>query len=149
MLTRHTQTTVPGPPADVLDLLTEPDAIARWAPIPFEILELDTRRLVTGSRARVAGRLAGRSVEFEVLVLEAHHRGLDLIANGPISLTVKYCLQPSARGSEVHASVSVDGHGLLGRLLAKATDALLATGALRNALERLGQELQAAPAPSA
>jgi hypothetical protein len=144
MLTRHTQTTVPASPADVLDLLTEPDAIARWAPIPFEVIELDSRRLVTGSRARVAGRLAGRSVEFEVVVLEARPGRLDLIADGPISIAVEYCLEPAARGSEVHAYVSVDGHGLLGRLLAKATDALLAAGALGRALERLGQELQAA-----
>ena len=144
MLTRHTQTTVPGAPADVRDLFTEPDAIARWAPNPFEVVQLDGRRLVTGSRARVAGRLAGRSVEFEVLVLEAHHGRLDLIADGPISIAVNYRLEPAARGSEVHASVSVDGHGLLGRLLAKATDALLAAGALGRALERLGQELQTA-----
>ncbi len=146
MLTWRTQTTVPGSPADVLDLLTEPEAIARWAPIPFEIVELDGRRLVTGSRARVAGRIVGRVVEFEVLVLEAHDGCLDLVADGPISIAVEYRLQPAERGSDVHASVSVDGHGLLGRLLAKATDALLAAGALRYSLDRLGHELQPAQA---
>jgi hypothetical protein len=146
MLTWQTQTTVPGSPAAVLDLLTEPDAIARWAPIPFEIVELDGGRLVTGTRARVAGRLVGRPVEFEVLVLEAHDGGLDLVADGPISIAVEYRLQPAASGSEVQASVSVDGRGLLGRLLAKAADALLAAGALRSSLERLGRELQPEPA---
>jgi hypothetical protein len=38
----------------------------------------------------------------------------------------------------------VDGHGLFGRVLAKATEALLAAGALRGSLERLGRELQPA-----
>jgi hypothetical protein len=67
----HSNTTVPGSPADILELLTEPDAIARWAPVPFEVVALDGGRLQAGSRARVAGRLAGRSVEFDVDVLRA------------------------------------------------------------------------------
>jgi hypothetical protein len=28
-----------------VQLLTDPDAIERWAPIPFEILQLDNQRL--------------------------------------------------------------------------------------------------------
>jgi uncharacterized protein YndB with AHSA1/START domain len=57
MRTWTTQTTVAGLPDEVLALLTEPAAIARWAPIPFEVTELDTERLVAGSRARVRGGL--------------------------------------------------------------------------------------------
>ena len=135
-------TTVPASPADVLDLLTEPEAIARWAPIPFEVLALDGSRLHGGSRARVAGRLAGRTVEFDVNVHRACDGRLELVADGPILLGVRYVLRPAEEGSEIDASVSVEGRGLAGRVLAKATEALLAAGALRLALERLGRELQ-------
>jgi hypothetical protein len=138
----ETQALVPGSPSAVLELLTAPDAIAEWAPVPFEIVSIADRRLRTGSRARVAGRLAGRAVEFEVFVHEASGDRLALAADGPISIDVEYELRPAPGGSDVTASVSVDGSGLFGRLLAGATEALLAAGALRSALERLGRQLQ-------
>jgi hypothetical protein len=138
--------TVPGSPAKVIGLLTEPDAIARWAPVPFEVLDLDAPRLAPGSCARVAGRLAGRSVEFDVNVVDASDERLVLRAEGPISLHVRYLLRPDAAGSDIDASVSVAGKGLFGRLLAQATEALLAAGALRLSLERLRRELELAPA---
>jgi hypothetical protein len=144
MCTWTSHATVPGSPAEVLVLLTEPEAIARWAPIPFELLAFDGARLESGSRARVAGRLAGRSVEFDVDVVSATDDRLELIARGPISLGVEYRLHPVGPASHVDASVSVQGSGLFGRLLAKATEALLAGGALRMSLERLGRELQPA-----
>ena len=136
--------TVPGSPADVLELLTEPRAIARWAPVPFEVIAFDGARLEAGSKARVAGRLAGRSVEFDVDVLRASDERLELIAEGPISLDVQYTLRPSGAESEIEASVAVEGRGLFGRVLAKATDTLLAAGALRMSLQRLADELQPA-----
>jgi hypothetical protein len=144
MCTWHSNATVPGSPADVLDLLTEPEAIARWAPVAFEILALDGTRLESGSHARVAGRLAGRSVEFDIYVLSASNDRLELVAAGPISLGVRYALRPADSGSEIEASVSVEGRGLFGRVLAKATEALLAAGALRLSLDRLADELQPA-----
>jgi len=136
--------TVPGSPADVLELLTAPDAIARWAPVPFEVVELEGAHLASGSRARVAGRLAGRSVEFDVDVRRASAERLELVADGPISIDVKYRMRPAGSDSEIEASVSVKGRGLFGRVLAKATEALLAAGALRMSLERLADELQPA-----
>jgi hypothetical protein len=144
MYTSRSRTTVSGSPAEVLALLTEPEAIARWAPIPFEVLALDGVRLEAGSRARVSGHLAGHSVEFDVEVLEASDQRLELVADGPIALSVRYFLQPLANGSEVEASVGVGGGGLLGRILAKATEALLAAGALHGSLERLARELEPA-----
>jgi Polyketide cyclase / dehydrase and lipid transport len=146
MRTWETQATVPGSPSSVLDVLTEPDAIAGWTPVPFEIVSLGDRRLRAGSRARVAGRLAGRIVEFEVTVFEASGERLALAADGPISIDVHYVLRPVPGGSDVRASVSVDGRGLFGRVLASATEALLAAGALRTALDRLGRQLRAAAA---
>jgi hypothetical protein len=144
MYCSHSNATVPGSPTDILELLTEPDAIARWAPIPFEVVALDGRRLQDGSRARVAGRLAGRSVEFDVDVLRASGERLELVARGPICIDVKYRLRPAGSSSEIEASIGVEGRGLFGRVLAKATEALLAGGALRMSLDRLGRELRPA-----
>ena len=144
MRTWTTQTTVTGLPDEVLALLTDPDAIACWAPVPFELIDLDTDRLVTGSRARVRGHLAGRTLEFDVKVLAAHEERLALLATGPISIDVEYALRPAAEGSELRASVSVRGSGLIGRVLAQATDALLAAGALDLAVSRIGRQLDPA-----
>ena len=147
MRTWRSNLTVPGTPADVIELLTEPDAIARWAPVPFEVSALDASRLESGSHARVAGRLAGHSVEFDVDVIKASEERLELVASGPIDLGVTYLLRPASGGSEIDASVSVRGGGLMGRLLAKAAEALLAAGALRLSLDRLAGELRPALAP--
>lgn len=147
MSTWRSSTTVSGTPADVLGLLTDPEAIARWSPVPFRVLALDGVRLQPGGRARVAGRLAGRSVELEIDVLQASDDRLELVAEGPIALAVRYTLRPAVSGSEVDASVSVEGRGLRGGFLAKATEALLAAGALRLSLERLARELEAPPDP--
>ena len=144
MCSWQSNATVPGSPTEILALLTEPDAIARWAPVPFEVVALDGTRLESGTRARVAGRLAGRSVKFDVDVLRASDERFELVAKGPICIDVKYKLRPAGSSSEVEASIAVDGRGLLGRVLAKATEALLAGGALRMSLERLAGELRPA-----
>jgi hypothetical protein len=144
MKTWTTQTTVAGLPDEVLALLTEPEAIARWTPIPFELIDLDTDRLVAGSRARVLGRLAGRTLAFDVEVMAADRERLALVATGPISIDVEYRLRPTGHRSEVQAAVSVHGTGLLGRIIAQATDALLAAGALNLAVSRIGRELEPA-----
>ncbi len=149
MRTWTTQTTVAGLPDEVLSLLTEPDAIERWAPIPFEVTDLDTDRLVAGSRARVRGGLAGRNLEFDVEVFQADDGRLSLVASGPISIDVEYFVTPIDSGSEVRASVSVSGSGLMGRLIAQATDALLAAGALNTAVSRIEREFAFEPALTA
>ena len=127
-------------PAAVLHVLTDPDACARWAPVPFDV-EDDTRRLATGCRARVTGRLAGQRVGFDVEVRRADENGLVLTADGPVSMDVDYRLAATDAGAEVHASVSLrPRRGLVGRLLAEATGALLTAGALDHALARLTAE---------
>jgi Polyketide cyclase / dehydrase and lipid transport len=136
--------TTPARPEDVLDVLCDPDAAARWAPLPFEVEELDGRRLVSGSHARVSGKLAGRRVGFDLEVHEASGRGLTLAADGAggkLIFDVDYRLSPVEGGSEVHASVSVrPSGGIVGRLLAEATSALLSAGALEAALSRVTRE---------
>ena len=146
MKTWTATTTVDAAPEAVLDVLTDPDAIARWAPLPFDVDDLDTPRLVTGSTARVSGRLAGCRVGFVVEVHQAAAERLSLAADGPVGLDVNYDVAETETGSEVHASVSVrSGKGLTGRLLAEATSALLSAGALTHAVSRLAA-LAACPA---
>jgi hypothetical protein len=141
MKTWTATTTVNATPRVVLDALTDPDAIARWAPLPFDVDDLDTPRLMAGSTARVSGRLAGRRVGFVVEVHEAEHRRLSLAADGPVGLDVAYDLAATNSGSEVHASVSLrSGKGITGRLLAEATHTLLSAGALTHAISRLAAE---------
>ena len=141
--TAHTR--VAGPPGEVLSVLTEPKAIARWSPVDFKLLDFDGERLVPGDRVHVRGLLVGRALEFEVVVREADAGKLALTATGPIQLDVEYLATPGEGGSDVHASVAVSGKGLWGRVLAHATETLLAAGALRAAIERIAQELEPAP----
>jgi carbon monoxide dehydrogenase subunit G len=130
--------TVDAGPEAVLHVLTDPDAVARWAPLPFDVEDLDTPRLMTGSRARVSGRLAGRRVGFDVEVHEAGDGRLALSAHGPVAFDVAYEARPVRGGSEVCASVSVrSGGGMFGRIAEQATTALLHAGALGVAVERI------------
>lgn len=138
------QTRVAGLPDDVLTLLTELDAISRWAPIAFDVVDWDGERLVAGDHVRVRGQLAGRSLEFEVDVADADDGRLVLSAIGPIRLDVEYKALALDSGSEVRASITVSGRGLTGRVLARATDALLASGALRATVDRLAREFEPA-----
>jgi Polyketide cyclase / dehydrase and lipid transport len=142
MRTWTATTTASARPEAVLDVLTDPDAAARWAPVPFDVDDLDGERLLAGSRARVSGKLAGRKVGFEVEVHEASETGVALSASGPVAFDVAYQLSPATcGGSQVRASVSVrSGGGLTGRLLAEATGALLSAGALNAALGRIARE---------
>ena len=66
---------------------------------------------------------------------------LALSADGPVTLHVAYEMRRAGGGSEVHASVGLRPRaGLRGRLIAEATAAVLAGGALQVALGRLVRE---------
>jgi hypothetical protein len=131
----------------VLAVLTDPSAIRDWSPVPFELEDGDTP-LEAGRQARVSGNLAGLRVGFDVDVLAADSDGLRLTADGPVSLDVAYGLRPLApgAGSEVTASVSLGrSRGLTARVIGKATEALLAAGALDGAAARIASAAEAAP----
>lgn len=151
MRTWTAQITSKGRPEDVLGVLTDPAAVGRWAPIDFDVEGLDGNRLVTGSRARVVGRIAGQNVSFDVDVIAADASGLKLLASevgGIVSLNVAYELSAAQAGSEVVAKVAVAGsRGFTGRLIAQATDALLAAGALRQAVSRIAREAELGSRP--
>ena len=146
MRTWTATTTVDAPPDAVLDVLTDPGAIACWSPVDFEVCDLGAGRLEPGCRPRVEGRLGGVSVGFDVEVLAADEDGLALRAAGPVAFDVRYDLEPASGGSEVRASIGVaPGRGFRGRVLAEATTALLRAGALQAALDRIGRSVAAMP----
>ena len=142
-----TRTTADASPEQVLEVLTDPAAIATWSPVPFEVEDLDGLRLEAGSRARVSGSLAGVKAGFDVEVHAADTAGLKLSAEGPVGLDVRYGLRPAPAGSEVSATVSVKrSGGITARLIGKATEALLAAGALESAASRIARAAETATA---
>jgi hypothetical protein len=144
MRTYTATTTSTAHPAAVLDVLTDPHAVARWAPVEFFVEGLTHPRLSSGSRARVSGRLAGQEIGFDVEVHQADEAGLALSADGPVALDVAYQLRAANAGSELSASIAVlPRRGLRARLLAEATAAVLAGGALQHALGRIVAEAAA------
>ena len=143
MRTWRAQTTVPAPPEEVLDVLTHPAALARWSPVGFEIEELDGSHLRSGTRARVAGCLAGQRVEFDVNVMQADPERLLLHARGPVGMDVEYTIAPAPQGSAVEAAITVRGErGVTKALIARALHLLLAVGGLEVALARLAREVE-------
>jgi hypothetical protein len=123
----------------VLAVLTDPRAIRSWSPVPFE-LEGAEEALRAGSATRVSGSLAGLRVGFDVRVHAADIDGIELSADGPVAFDVRYGLRPADGGSEVSATVSLKrSRGLTSRLIGKATEALLAAGALDSAAGRIAR----------
>jgi uncharacterized protein YndB with AHSA1/START domain len=134
-------------PEQVLEVLTHPESIRLWSPVDFDVDELDAARLAAGTRARVTGKLAGVRVGFDVEVHAADHEVLELSADGPVGLDVRYELAPADAGSELSASVSIRrGGGITGRLVANATAALLTAGALDGAAGRIARAAEGQPA---
>ena len=145
MSTWNTSTVIAAAPDEVIDLLTDPAAASRWSPVPFEVKTLEGTRLSAGERARLTGSLAGLRVAFDLEVHAADGERLSLSARGPIAMDVLYELSAEGDGARVDASVTVHpGRGITGHVLARATDALLAGGALRAAVIRIAA--QAVPA---
>jgi Polyketide cyclase / dehydrase and lipid transport len=135
-------TDVRAEPCEVLRALTDPDAIAAWAPMSFELREPDARPLRTGSRECVSGSVAGLRASFDVEVLCADETRLELVAEGPLAMDVAYRLRPRGGGVQVHASIGLRSRGgLTGQVLRAAIGALLNAGALERALGRLDRSL--------
>lgn len=132
-------TAIASDPVQVMEVLTRPCAISSWAPVPFEVEGLASDRLTTGSKARVAGMLAGRELAFDVEVHEASDGALRLTAVGPwVEMDVAYNVSPlDDDAAHVHASIDVKGKGVMGRFVARAVEGFLAGGALNGALGQL------------
>ena len=142
-----TRTQANASPEQLLEVLTDPDAIRLWSPIDFEVEDLVGSRLTAGDVTRVTGRVAGMRVGFDVEIHAADEDGIELSADGPIGIDVRYDLLPAVGGSEVSATVSLrGGGGITGRLLARATAALLSAGALEGAARRIARAAETPPA---
>src|SRR3954451_17657065 len=103
-------TAIGAHPEQVMEALTRPCAITAWAPVPFEVEGLSSNRLETGSKARVAGKLAGKDLTFEVMVHEASDQALRLTAIGPfVEMDVAYDVRALDEWSQVHAQIDVKG----------------------------------------
>lgn len=137
------QAAIGAAPDEVLDALTNPEAIMDWSPVEFEVDGLDGSRLATGSRAVVAGRIAGWTLAFDVDVEEATDGRLALTATShALALEVEYVIEALEDWSQVTGSVAVQGHGFRGRVVAKAVEGLLAGGSLDLALGRISRQVE-------
>jgi uncharacterized protein YndB with AHSA1/START domain len=142
-----TSTQANASPEQVLEVLTDPDAIRLWSPIDFDVEDLAGTRLTAGDTARVTGRVAGVRVGFDVEVHAADEDGIELSAEGPIGMDVRYDLAPAMSGSEVTATISLRrGGGITGRLISQATGALLSAGALDGAARSIARAAERTPA---
>ena len=143
MSTHMANQTVTAEPAHVLQVLTDPGACGRWAPIAFTTDQTPGERLRAGSRTRLRGRIAGRSVTFEIHVVAADERGLSLRATGPVRFDVDYRLTPAERQTLIEAEITLaQTRGLTGAVIARATSAILDAGALRFALRAIAAEAE-------
>ena len=139
-------TTTKATPEQLLEVLTHPEEIRRWSPVDFDLDDLDSCRLalepvrgLPASSPASGSASTWRSTPPTQDVLE-------LSADGPVGLDVRYELAPADGGSELHASVSLRrGGGITGRLVANATAALLTAGALDGAAGRIARAAESQP----
>jgi hypothetical protein len=85
-------------------------------------------------------------VGFDVEVHTVDGARLELSAEGPVGLDVRYDLKGDDSGAQLNASVSMRrSDGLTGRLVANATAALLSAGALEGAAGRIARVAESQP----
>jgi hypothetical protein len=141
--TWRSRTTVRAAPEHVLHTLTDPDACARWSPVPFSLDDSAGTRLGPGTTTPIHGRLLGAPVRFNLHTLAANRRRLKLHARGPIDIHVHYTLESIPAGCAIDALISIPRPATrFGRLLARGTSLLLATGTLDHALDRIAHEAE-------
>ncbi len=133
---------VDADPSDVLEALTDPGLIERWAPVGFDVEELSSDRLEPGGHARVRGTLAGLGATFDVDVSRADREALELHACGPVSLEVAYRFSEGSDGTGITAEIRLERRrGMTAQLMRGAVSGLLSGGALCRALARLEREI--------
>ena len=143
MSTHMANQTVTAEPAHLLQVLTDPAACGRWAPIAFSTDQAPGEHLRAGARTSLRGRIAGRNVTFEIHVSAADERGLSLRATGPVRFDVDYRLTPAERQTLIEAEITLaQTRGLTGAVIARATSAILDAGALRFALRAIAAEAE-------
>jgi hypothetical protein len=126
-----------GDPRHLVAVLTELDAIERWAPVPFDLLGA-RERLNEGDDLVVEGSLLGRKVHFRIEIDRADQTGLSLRASGAFDIDVDYRIDLDA--ASVSARIETRARKPLARLLAGAANAMLGAGALEHVLRRVTRE---------
>jgi hypothetical protein len=137
MSTRHATTTMPVDSCAVLDALTDRAACLSWCPVAVDVD--GPRRFCAGSQARISGSVVGRPVVFDLDVLTADARCFALCARGPFTIEATYRFEPDvAHGTNVRLEIRTSSpRGLTGRLAVGAVDALLGSGFMDVALDRI------------
>jgi hypothetical protein len=134
--------------ADVLQALTDPEMIAGWAPVNFELAGRG-RTLRAGCHEHVSGSIAGLRASFDVEVTRADVGRLELVAEGPVTMDVVYSFRDQGDRVLVDASVAVRRRGGLGaQVMRAAVVALLNAGALDRALQRLAGSVRECSRPA-
>lgn len=130
-------------PERVIDVLSDPQAVKRWFPLPCEFDD-DVDRLRAGGSYRTHGRLAGRLLHAELTVLEADGRHIAVRLSGPVVLDLSAELAPEGSGTQARIVASVhSGGGLSGKLLTPAAAGLLRAGALGHTVAAIRSEAEA------
>jgi hypothetical protein len=143
MNTWHSQIDVRAEPEQVFETLTDVSACKAWSPVGFDVGDLETGHLHSGSKVAVSGAIVGRRVRFCVEIVHADTERLLLRAAGPVEMLADYVVRPAAGGSRLHAAISVRrGAGRGARVAAHATSILLGAGALEQALARIAHEAE-------
>ncbi len=129
----------------ILRALTDPDSIAEWAPVSFEVAGLAGGLLHSGSREQVTGSIAGITTTFDIEVGQADTERLELVARGPVTFEVSYRFRERDADVLVEATVGVRRQrGLAAQILRAAVTTLLNAGALTSALRRLNAAVSCA-----
>ena len=136
-------------PQRILEVLSDPDAVKRWFPLPFDFDD-DVGSLRPGGSYGVHGRLAGRSLHARLQVLEGDERHIAVRLTGPVVLDLSAELTGGASGTAARILASVhSGGGLSGKLLTPAAAALLRAGALERSVAAIRAEAEVGtPAPT-
>lgn len=133
---------IAAPPARVLAVLSDPEAVRRWFPLPCAFEE-DVDRLRAGEVYKTSGRLAGRSLRAELSVLEADESHIAVRLSGPVIFDLTALLTPAGAGTDAEIRAWVhSGGGLSGKLLTSAASALLLAGALTHTVAAIRAEAE-------
>jgi len=129
-------------PARILEVLSDPESVRRWFPVPFDFRD-DVRRLAAGGTYATTGRLAGRHVHADLRVLEASEQRVKVSLSGHVIFDLDVDLAPNGAGTDADVHVGVrSGGGLSGRLLTPAASAMLRAGALGHTVAAIRGEAE-------
>jgi hypothetical protein len=140
--TWRSQIDVSVEPDSLLETLTSVEACEAWSPVRFDVEGARAGRLRSGAKVDVSGAIVGRRVRFSVEIVRADRERLVLRASGPVELVADYAVRPAARGSRVHAAISVHRGTGGSTMAARAISVMLGAGALNHALVRIAREAE-------